>query len=246
MSNKKELLKINSNFLENIHNLYLTDIEEIQQYYPKHIKDKLDNLDDDVKIEILKTGKRMTSGIKSSIPMKCKGSKCCLSSVCSLFKNNLAPIDYPCPYEEFMVDKLTAEYYISLEIDPFNRVERDQVKQMVELMIIDNRASADISDKGLYTMQVVGATNKGLPIYNEVESLAYNIKIKTQTRIEKIQQELLATRKIKKQMEIGKNDDPSSRASNLVEKYKQLYKDKEIEDVNVEVVNESKENTEQQ
>lgn len=232
---KKELQTTSKNFLENIKAVYLANIEELQEYYPAHIKNKLDNLSNEAKKQIIKSGRRMTSGINSPIPMKCTGANCSLNSVCGLLKNGVEPTGFPCPYEELMVDKLTLEYYHSLDIDPFNRVERDQVRQMVELIIIDNRVSADIAEKGLYTLQCVGADNKGKALYNEVESIAYNIKLKTQSRLEKLQQELLATRKIKKQLSMDQPNDPSSKASNLYERFKK-FKNDQIDDAKIEII----------
>lgn len=222
MSNTKELQKINTDILDNIHAVYVTDIKEIQQYFPQHIQDTIDKLDDKTKQKIINSGRRMTSGIKSSIPMICNGDKCCLQSICALLAHQVQPQGFSCPYEEMMVDKLTAEYYNTLQIDPYNRIERDQVKQMVELIIIDNRASSEVARNGLYTEQVVGVDNKGRPIVNLVESLAYNIKLKTQHRLEKLQQELLGTRKVKKQYDLDGRRDPSSKASTLYEKFKEI------------------------
>lgn len=222
MSDSKDLQKINTEVLDAIHEVYVSNIEEIKQYYPENIKEKFENLSEKAKTQIVTSGRRMTSGIKSSIPMLCKDEKCCLSSICALHENGIAPKTFPCPYEELMVDKLTTEYYKTLDIDPFNRIERDQVKQLVELAIIENRANADIAKNGLYTLQSQGCDNKGRPIFNEVESLAYGIKLKTQTKIQKIQNELLATRKIKKQLEVDNPQDPSTRASDLLSKYKEL------------------------
>lgn len=240
MNQNKELQKISTNILDEIHKVYVSNIEEIKQYYPEHIKNAFENLSEKAKKQIITTGRRMTSGIKSSIPMVCKVEKCCLSSVCALIENGIAPKGFPCPYEELMVDKLTAEYYRSLNIDPFDRIERDQVKQLVELAIIENRANADIAQNGLYTLQSQGCDNKGRPIFNEIESLAYNIKIKTQGRIQKIQNELLATRKIKKQLEVEKVEDPSTKASSLLEKFR------ELKEANVEIINENDGSTKKQ
>jgi len=244
MQNGKQLQKVNTNVLDSINSAYISDVKEIEEYYPEHIRKKFEKLDDKAKAEIVKTGRRMTSGIKSSIPMICKGSECCLKSICALFDNQVAPVNYRCPYEEFMVDKLTAEYYATLEVDPFNRVERDLIKQMVELIIIDNRSSADISSEGLYTKQTIGIDNKGRTIENVTESIALGIKMKTQARIEKLQNELLATRKIRKQLDVGKGEDPSSKASDLYERFKDFSdKNKIITDAVIEDNNESKSDT---
>ena len=226
MSKAMQILEVNKTALESISTSYLNTPGELLEYYPKDQQSKIENLTQEVKNDIIKTGRRYISGIKSSIPMKCKGDKCCLSLSCALFKNSIAPIGYLCPYEEYMVDKLTMEYYTSLQVDPFNRLERDLIKQMVELIIIDNRTSSDLSENGLYMDQAVGADNKGVPIITKVESLAYSIKIKTQQRIEKIQNELVATRKIKKQLKTEDSDNPASRASNLFDRYKE-YVEKE-------------------
>jgi hypothetical protein len=236
-----QLTKVNTKALDNIGSSYVTDIKDLQAYLPKETNVKIESLSQDIKDEIVKAGRRYVSGIKSSIPMICKNKSCCLQYTCALLKNNLAPTNYPCPYEEFMVDRLTAEYYSSLNVDPFNRVERDLIKQMVELIIIDNRASADLSTQGLYTTQVVGANNKGVPLEMTVESLAYSIKLKTQVRIQKIQNELLATRKVQKQFDVGKKDDPSSKSADLFERYKEFVDKNEIK-TKFEVMNESAEN----
>lgn len=238
MENSKQL-QVSTNALQKISETYIKDISVIQEYYPKHIKEKIDNLTKDQKKEVINFGRRMASGIKSSIPMRCKGKKCCLGRICALLKNGIAPENCQCPYEEFMVDKLTAEYYSSLQVDPFNRVERDLVKQLVELIIIDNRASSDIGNDGLYSVQNVGVDNKGRAITNITESLAFNIKMRTQVRIEKIQNELLATRKIRKQFEVGQNDDPSSKASDLYERFKNFTEKNEII-TDVEIIDEHK------
>ena len=57
---------------------------------------------------------------------------------------------------------------------------------------------------------------------SETESIAYNIKMRTQARLEKLQNELLATRKIRKQLEVDKHDDPSVKASTLFEKFRDI------------------------
>jgi len=235
MSTSKELQRINTTVLDQIKEVYLSDVREIEEYYPQELKERVQNLTDEVKKDIIRTGRRMTSGINSSIPMLCRADKCCLSATCALLRNKIQPDGFPCPYEELMVDKLTSEYYITLQIDPFNRVERDLIKAMVELIIIDNRASADIAKNGLYSVQNVGVDNKGRPIENIVESLAYNIKIKTQVRIDKIQNELLATRKVKKQLEVDKGNDPSSNASNLFDRFKNFMEAKKV-DATVEII----------
>lgn len=244
MEPNKQIQKLETgkSYLEAVDATYMADISELQSYLPKDNKDKIDKLSNDAKTEIVKSSRRMTSGIRSSIPMVCKANKCCMAKTCTLLKNDVAPLGYLCPYEEFMVDKLTSEYYVTLAVDPFNRTERDLIKQMVEMIIIDNRTSADIANDGLYMDQIVGADNKGKPLISKVESLAYSIKLKTQARIDKLQNELLATRKIKKQLNVGGHDDPSSRSSNLIERFREL-KGTKIEDVKVEIINDGPKGT---
>ncbi len=184
-------------------------------------------------IQIITNGLRTFNKniIQKSIALVCLGPDCFMANKCCLQEARCAPIGSSCLIEKMLIDQWEHEYLEDLDIDN-SKIERDMVRDMIEMDIIDWRTSNELSkNNSIFDWQIVGMDEKtGKPYYRKEESVALGIKLKLKAKKDKLREDLMATRKVKAKFGVDKRIDPSRYASDLRMKY-EAVKEAQVEDI---------------
>ena len=152
------------------------------------------------------------------------------------------PIGKRCPVENALVEIWVTKHIEALSIDPSNpeyAVDMDMVYELAGLELIRNRAASHLSDEpALFREKIVGYSPQGAPIYGDAPNLALLILEKYGKRVDKLREQLLATRR--EQAKLGKlTSDSSVRAANIRSKAQRIVEARRqggvIEDAEFEV-----------
>ena len=192
----------------------------------KHAKDVGVFLTSNNQEVIDKFSHRAKYGHQGALPMQCRGDKCNFISMCPLHEMKVAlPIGKRCPVVASLVEiwanKLIAS--LNIEVDnPEYAVDLDMVYELAGLELIRNRASVHLSDQPeLFKEKIVGFSPHGKEIYDDKMNLALIILEKYGKRVDKLRDQLLATRGA--QAKVGKiAGDNSIRSSNIMERARKL------------------------
>ena len=129
-----------------------------------------------------------------------------------------APIGQECPIELALMNKLKDELVLSLDVDWNDRIERQAVMDLVETEILQARANGILSEEGFIMENVVGiAENTGEPIMRKEKHIALEVKDMIYKRKERLLKSLVATKEMKKKLNIG-GKDPSKKESDLLKR----------------------------
>ena len=162
---------------------------------------------------------RAKYGHQGAMPMMCKGQSCRFINMCPLAEAKAElPINKRCPVEGALVEIWAGKLIESLQIEvdnPDYAVDMDMVYELAGLELIRNRAAVHLSDEpDLFKEKVVGYSPQGDKIYDSRPNLALLILEKYGKRVDKLREQLLATRHA--QTRLGKlASDNSVRAANI-------------------------------
>jgi len=165
---------------------------------------------------------RTKTSMFSSIPMNCEGSKCTFASTCPLLKENLAPVNNPCPIEMSIVAEFTAEYMDELDVQPDNLVEVSMIRDLVDQEVQYIRKTKLLAKEDFIQENVIGVDQDGQPIMKKELHLAVDLEDKLHKRRKDLRNQLLATREAK--AKVGQAQIDSAQAISDI-----IYKVKEIE-----------------
>lgn len=172
------------------------------------IKDLIKNCDAEFIGDIYLTPKEVSElkkyaimikyGDHNLIPMICTGERCIGRARCPLLKFGKSPVGKECPFERFALNQWREDYIESLEVDVKNKVERQQILDLVEADILNARANVVLGDEGFIMENPVGVDEStGEPITRREEHIALRLKERAQNRKDKILKAFLATREQK-------------------------------------------------
>jgi hypothetical protein len=173
----------------------IPEVKTLLQIYPPEMystllnnKDKLD--------KIAKAMNGMSRDVCiSTIIMKCSNT-CIYKDVCILFKNELAPLGFPCPVEKKVIMDLEYDIVKSLDIDRNDPIEMEMLWDLIDTKILDMRSSGALSDGRL--TQIV-EQKVGQAIVSR-EEMSPNVEIKLE--LKKLKHSIIdsfaATRRAKK------------------------------------------------
>jgi hypothetical protein len=169
---------------------------------------------------------RAKYGHQGAMPMKCKGTKCGFINMCPLHEaGDELPLGKRCPVEGALVKIWVEKHIDALDIDPNDpdyAVDMDMVYELAGLELIRNRAASHLSDDPeLFKEKVVGYSPQGEPIYDDKPNLSLLILEKYGKRVDKLREQLLATRRSQAQMGRLASDN-SVRAANMLKKAQEL------------------------
>jgi hypothetical protein len=162
---------------------------------------------------------RAKYGHQGAMPMMCKGQSCRFLNMCPLAEAKVElPINKRCPVEGSLIEIWAGKLIqsLSIEVDnPDYAVDMDMVYELAGLELIRNRAAVHLSDDpDLFKEKVVGYSPQGDKIYDSKPNLALLILEKYGKRVDKLREQLLATRH--SQARLGKlTSDNSVRAANI-------------------------------
>lgn len=169
---------------------------------------------------------RAKYGHQGAMPMMCKGTKCRFISMCPLAEaGEKLPLAKRCPVEGALVEIWASKLIDALDIDPNDpdyAVDMDMVYELAGLELIRNRAAVHMSDEpDLFKEKIVGYSPQGEPIYDDKLNLSLTILEKYGKRVDKLRDQLIATRQ--SQAKLGKlQSDSSVRAANIKERARKI------------------------
>ena len=164
---------------------------------------------------------RAKHGHQAALPMKCKRT-CPFKNMCPLVEQDLQlPLGKACPVEKALVGQWVGRTVQALDIDvdnPEQAVDLDMVYELAGLELIRMRAANHMSDDpALVSEKIVGYSPQGQPIYDEKPKGALLILERHSKIVNKLREQLVATRK--SQIQAGKfAGDLSVRSAGLAKK----------------------------
>lgn len=159
---------------------------------------------------------RVKTGMLSSIPMTCRGSKCPYAEICPLLEKGLVPEGRACPIELAMVKEFFDSYVEELDVDTTKMVEVSMVRDLVNQEIQQNRSTWLLSLQHFIQENVMGVDADGRPIYRKELHFAVDYEDRIYKRKEKLRSALLATREARARAGQG-NLDNAQVIANLME-----------------------------
>jgi hypothetical protein len=94
------------------HRFYSGGLEPIvENYLPEGL-----NLSADELVSLKNGMRRLSTGLRSSIPINCYGDSCPFKTQCPLHKIGKAPVGKHCPIEEMLMDVYTKRYLEEFEV----------------------------------------------------------------------------------------------------------------------------------
>lgn len=173
----------------------------------------------------LRNGMRsLSTGLRSSIPIKCYGDSCPFKMQCPLHKMGKAPMGKHCPVEEMLMDVYTKRYIDEFDVTPDLMSEVTTMTMLAATHIMEMRAfitlgKDDKENPDGFIKNVVGFNNDDEPIVQLQEHPAYNMIERAWRWRRNLLESLVGTRKEKyKQMAAMKertSASPSTAAADL-------------------------------
>lgn len=158
---------INFRNLEEVSTSPSAEVNALLQFYPEEAKEKL-----------MKNKEKITNVAKSfanlsidgvtvaTTVMRCDPEKCPHRSVCILAKNEIAPNGYPCPIETKVFHQLKTDLMSTLEIDPINAIEMELLNNLIDMKLLDLRASSAMNNGEVITLASSTMKNEKAGIEN--------------------------------------------------------------------------------
>lgn len=173
---------------------------------------------------------RARFGHQGAMPMRCKGMSCPFISMCPLAEaNEPLPVGKKCPVERGLVNMWVSQHVETLGIDPNDpdyAVDMDMVFELAGLELVRNRAAAHMSEQPeLFKEKVVGYSPQGDPIYDDKPNMAMLAMEKYGKRVDKLREQLIATRKSQAQVGALASDN-SVRSAKIMSRAKQILEER--------------------
>jgi len=123
--------------------------------------------------------RRLSTGLRSSIPINCYGDKCPFKLQCPLHKIGKAPTGKACPVEEMLMDTYTKRYIDEFEVPSGLMSEVTTMTMLAATHIMEMRAfitlgNSDDENPDGFIKNVVGFNSDDEPIVQLQEHPAYN------------------------------------------------------------------------
>jgi hypothetical protein len=170
----------------------------------------------------------LKSGFAATAPIICIGEQCPYAKKCPLGANNSYPLGKDCPIEGTVMEMWYNDYVKELGVDPNSKVDGALVGDLVFWEILEKRAAEELANNPSITQKTVAGfqnTPDGLkPVYKDEMNPIMNFLEKAQRQKGKILNSLIATREAKSRDVNRIMADPSSYASKLLIKARELTK----------------------
>lgn len=174
------------------------------------------------------TGKH---GIISTIPIICRGTKCPYFETCpmaSLGVNVEELVGQRCPAEVSKIINKFNEYvdYFNIDLESVDPVIISLIKELIDYEIQIERADKIMAKQGDFLENVVvGISSDGRPIVNREIAKPIDYKERAVKKRHEILQLLNSTPKDKAGQKLQITMDPSTYASNLIAKFRELQEE---------------------
>lgn len=193
-----------------------------RQYYP----DRLPPLTIGQARQIQAVLDRPALMTERTLPLVCVGegdgnhSACPYSAQCPLVQARVPPLGQPCPFETRIVELWMAKYMEELNVGDHNLVEQSQVRDLVFVDLLMQRAIGILASDGLVDENPVGVIPAGrgtqATIYRKEASSTAILLERLMARKEKMLRALMATREVRARYKKSREEDPSNLLARLL------------------------------
>jgi hypothetical protein len=195
----------------------------------KDLKVLSDALSDDQRLLIRLTSREIAQlkaeldqktywGPAASLPMVCLGPKCPVQATCSLQVMGKAPVGSPCPIELAMINRWKDDYLEALGASWENKLERQDIMDLVETEIMRSRANGIVASEGFVMENTIGMNPEtGEPIKTKIKHIALEVTDQLSRRQERLRKSLLSTREMREKLGQG-HGNQSQKESDLLDK----------------------------
>ena len=121
------------------------DIDALLAVYPEEEAVKLLQNKEKLKKIIKAFDSVSVARSQASMVMTCHDG-CPYKEICILKSEALAPYGYPCPVEKKIIYQLEADVMTSLDIEANNPIEMELLWDLIDMKLLDMRASAALKD----------------------------------------------------------------------------------------------------
>jgi hypothetical protein len=151
---------------------------------------------------VLSGMKRVSSGLRSSMPITCYGDKCPFKLQCPLHQIGKAPVGKSCPIESMLLDLYTKRYIDEFEVDPEYLSEVTTMNMLAATHVMEMRAfillgKDEAENPDGLIKNVVGFNNDEEPIVQLQEHPAFAIIDRAWRWRKNLLESLVGTRKEK-------------------------------------------------
>ena len=166
--------------------------------------------------------------MRKALPLVCVGAgkdgepACPYTPGCPLVDAGLPPLGQPCPFETANVDSWFTAYMRDLEVLPTNLVELSQVKDLIAIDLLMQRATGMLSRDGLIDENPVGVipdkVGGGITVYRKDPAVAASLLERFATLKQRVLKAMVATREAKARFKKDGQKDPSTLYGDLLRK----------------------------
>lgn len=196
------------------------EIEALLAVYPEEEAAKLLKNKDKLQKIIKAFGDVSVARSPASMVITCH-SDCPYKEICILKRETLAPYGYPCPVEKKIVSQLECDVIESLDIETDNPIEMELLWDLIDMKLLDMRASAAMKD-GKLLQTVESKIGQNIMSKDELSPL-----IEAKLDLKKLKHSIIdafvATRRAKKKY--GTNNDAKSIEQMILQAAKQVQDD---------------------
>lgn len=186
----------------------------LENYLPQGL-----TLTEQEKTLVVQGVKRLSSGLRATMPITCYGDKCPFKLQCPLHQIGKAPVGKACPIESMLLDLYTKRYIDEFEVDSDYMSEVTTMTMLAATHVLEMRAlillgKDDGENPDGLVKNVVGFNNDEEPIVQLQEHPAFNIIERAWRWRKNLLESLVGTRKEKyKRDAVSGNISPNSVSS---------------------------------
>jgi len=198
------------------------EIDRILYAYPEEMRDKVELTRTQVE-KILRNTKISTFGVNNTLPLICKNDDCSFTPMCIFYKMGIAPEGEACADEIMYLDAMIPQLIKDMTVDMENYLEVSMVQEYAGALLDKRRAERMIAIEGdvkEVPMSVIQQT--GTVVYVDQITPYVDIKEKASKKLAILRRELLATREQRAKYKMTDTVDPSTKASELREKFLEI------------------------
>lgn len=152
------------------------------------------------------------TGMYARIPILCKGDGCPYAETCQLLNYNLAPLGEPCPIETSQIEVRLKGYEEDFDIAAASFTDKVLITELINHDIMLERCKNLVTKEGTLVEDVVAGMNERGEEFTRPEILKeYEAYDKVLRRRNEIYDLMMATRRSKKGIDSGGNDDSWSK-----------------------------------
>jgi hypothetical protein len=209
--------------------------ETVRTNYFKLIDEELTDYSDiELPIEVADRLRRrmlhQTMGLTVHGPIVCKGSECYYRETCDLYKAGQAPVGRECMLEVILITNWERTYMDSLDIDPLDSASMLAVQDLIANRLLMRRIWLILNHDHPDLMLTQDNVGPGGVVYStkEVHPLL-SILNRCERQVQRIQEDLVATRKAKLAAQEKERDKSEDDIRDLLNKVNDVLSGKVVE-----------------